>query len=328
MNAFARATVTVVIPCFNQGRFLTAAIRSVQVPESAGSPADIELIVVDDGSSDDTARIARELGARVREQPNLGLSSARNAGLEAARGEFVVFLDADDELLPDAIASGIAEFEARPNLACVLRHCLLIDPDGSPLPTRAPAVEHGDVYAELLHRNVTWAPGAAMFRRSDVVAVGGFPLDAAPAGDYALYLRFARVGRLAYLNMPAARYRQHDHNMSRDPVVMLTATLRVLAAEWAVMPPAYRREWAAGWRDWCAFYGDQIVDRMRLEWRGRRRVSKLAGDLFALVDLCPRVALRHAARKLLRILRGLPAARLGPSGRFSAASGRTRNAGR
>jgi glycosyltransferase involved in cell wall biosynthesis len=322
----SRPTVTVVIPCYNQGHFLPAAIDSVRAQTFERER--LQLIVVDDGSTDDTAQIADRLGAAVIEQANRGLSTARNAGLRAAAGEFVVFLDADDELLPDAIATGMARFEERPALACILRYCLLIDEDGSPLPTRPPEIERRDIYAELLHRNVTWAPGAAMFRSTDVIDAGGFPSDVSATGDYSLYLRFARQGRLAYFHQPAVRYRQHGLNMSRDPAVMLQSTLTVLAAERHRVPPSLRREWIAGRREWCRFYGDQIVDEMRREWRDERRPHALARALVTLVRLCPGVALTHAGRKLSRLARGLPSAALDAPDRFTTASGRPRDTGR
>jgi hypothetical protein len=113
--------------------------------------------------------------------------------------------------------------------------------------------------------------------------------------------------------------------MSRDPIVMLAATLTVLDAERAVVPAAMRQEWAAGRQDWRRFYGDQIVDEMRREWRGARRIGALAREVSALVRLCPGVALTHTVRKLSRVARGLPAAGLDTPGRFHPASGRPRD---
>jgi len=318
--------VSVVIPCYNQAHFLPEAIASVHAQQSDGL-LDCELIVVDDGSADDTSRIASGLGARVIRQVNRGLSAARNAGLAAARGDLIVFLDADDELTSDALMKGIPAFAERAQLSCLLRYCLLIDADGRPLPTQPPGVVRDDIYAELLHRNITWAPGAAIFRRADVVGAGGFPSHLSAAADYALYLRFARAGRLEYRHEPAVRYRQHSHNMSRDPLVMLSSTLGVLAAESRLLPVQYRDELAKGRRDWCDYYGDEIVDGLRFEWRGPRRPGRLARGVLGLIRHCPRVAARHATRKLRRVVRRLPPTQV-EAGRFSPASGRTRDSRR
>ena len=97
-------TVSVVIPCYNQARYLPDAIRSVREQTHQA----LECIVVDDGSADRTSGVAAELGAHVIHQANGGVSAARNAGLSVARGELVVFLDADDVLLPAALARGSA----------------------------------------------------------------------------------------------------------------------------------------------------------------------------------------------------------------------------
>src|SRR5436190_13119543 len=103
--------VSVVIPCFNQARYLRGSLRSVH----AQTWPRIESIVVDDGSADDTSLVAAMEGAtRVVRQRNRGLSAARNAGLANARGNYVVFLDADDELLPDAVRLGVESLRQHP----------------------------------------------------------------------------------------------------------------------------------------------------------------------------------------------------------------------
>ncbi len=300
--------VTVVIPCYNQGRFLHDAIGSVARQQHPR----VELIVVNDGSTDATGVVARAAGARVLDQPNRGVSAARNAGLQHATGDFVIFLDADDELLPDAISSGLATFAAWPEKACVLRPCALMDRERRPLRTNPPEITRDDLYAELLHRNVAWTPGGAMFRCADAREAGGFPANVPHAADYALYLRFARERRLLYVPRPAVRYRQHGRNMSGDPVAMLRATLAVLDAEAHVLPHAYAAEWRAGREDWCAFYGEQIVDQMRREWRNGRSPRRLLAGAAMLVRYCRPVVLTHVIRKASRIVRGLPQAGLEP----------------
>src|SRR6185503_10394131 len=95
--------VSIIIPCYNQGRYLGDAIESVL----RQSYRRLEIIVVDDGSTDDSSQVARKYSdVKLRRQENRGFSRARNAGLEASRGDYLVFLDADDRLLPGAIQAG------------------------------------------------------------------------------------------------------------------------------------------------------------------------------------------------------------------------------
>jgi glycosyltransferase involved in cell wall biosynthesis len=296
-----RPTVSVVIPCFNQARFLAAAVDSVRSQRSPG----LECIVVNDGSTDDTAVVAAALGVRVVEQANRGLSEARNAGLAAARGDLVVFLDADDELLPDAIERGATALASDPIPAAVVGRCQVMDAAGSPLPAVHADVDRSNLYEEWLSRNFVWTPGAAMFRRRALEEIGGFPPGLGPAADYAVYLRLARTGLVRLVGDDVVRYRQHQAGMSRDPALMLRATLAVLRRESHEAPPSRRRLVRRGRERWCEWYGEQIVDRLRTDWRAHRRGVVQVRAAALLVRHCPRVAARHVARKARRVLASL-----------------------
>ena len=157
--------------------------------------ASIDCLVVDDGLTDDTAAVAARLGVAVLRQANGGVSAARNAGLAATRGDLVVFLDADDELLPDAIDAEVEALEAQPDAAAVVGRCQPIDAQGRAVSCEYHDVDAGNLYREWLPRNFVWTPGAALFRRPALHAIGGFPVDLGPAADYAVYLQLARTGR-------------------------------------------------------------------------------------------------------------------------------------
>ncbi len=125
------ALVSVVIPCYNQAHFLGEAIESVL----AQSYPHLEIVVVDDGSPDNTEEVAaRYPGVRYVRQENQGLAAARNTGLRHSRGDYLVFLDADDRLLPEAVEAGLEHLHAHPECAFAFGKWRLIAVDGSPLP--------------------------------------------------------------------------------------------------------------------------------------------------------------------------------------------------
>src|SRR5262245_33558236 len=108
--------VTVVIPCYNQARYLGEAIESVR----RQTHQDVEIIVVDDGSTDNTVEVAQSYeGVRAVSQRNQGQGAARNKGLEHATSAYIVFLDSDDRLLPRALEIALQCFDAHPECAFV-----------------------------------------------------------------------------------------------------------------------------------------------------------------------------------------------------------------
>jgi glycosyltransferase involved in cell wall biosynthesis len=291
-------TVTVVIPCFNQARFLPAAVASVR----AQRYPHVDCIVVNDGSTDDTAAVAEKLGVRLLEQINSGVSEARNAGLAAARSGFVVFLDADDELLPDAVAAGAGTLGADPSAAAVVGRCQVMDGAGHQLPAFHSRIDASNLYQEWLSRNFVWTPGAAMFRKQALDEIGGFPAGLGPAADYAVYLRLARTDGVRLIPRDLVRYRQHATSMSRDPAMMLHATLEVLRRERRGATPVLRRQIDRGRLAWSDWYGEKIVGRLRTAWHAGRRGGAQMRAALLVVRRCPRIALRHVARKARLVL--------------------------
>jgi glycosyltransferase involved in cell wall biosynthesis len=290
-----RPTVGVVIPCFDQARFLPAAVASVRAQRQ-----EIECLVVDDGSTDDTAAVAADLGVRVLRQRNAGVSAARNAGLAAIGTELVAFLDADDELLPDAISTEAEALAGHHAAAAVVGRCQPMDAAGRPLPARHHAVDTTNLYQAWLSRNFVWTPGAALFRRRALEAIGGFPVDLGPAADYAVYLRLARDGRVVFLPIDLVRYRQHEASMSRDPARMLRATIAVLHRERRDAPAWARdaiRDGLDAWRQW---YGEQIVERLSADLRAGRLGAWQARAALTLLRHRPALALRRATGRARR----------------------------
>ena len=293
-------TVSVVIPCFNQGHFLADAIDSVRGQSFQAA----ELIVVDDGSTDQTRTVARRYAdVRYLSQPNFGLARARNRGTRAARGEFLVFLDADDRLRPGALQAGIREVEAHPSAALVYGRGQRIDEAGRPLPTSAPEPLGSDAYEGLLRRNPIWTPALAMFRREICGGALQFNPAVDASADYDLYLRLSRRHPLHGHTEIVADYRQHRGSISRNATLMLSTTLRVSHAQRRHLDtPRRERAYRDGLQNWRALYGDQVVDQLRADWRDVRRWPALAAPLAVLLRHYPAGVAVHARRKLQRVV--------------------------
>jgi glycosyltransferase involved in cell wall biosynthesis len=212
-------TVSVIIPCYNREHFLGGAIESVL----RQSYRDFEIVVVDDGSTDGTAEVAaRYEGVRLVRQTNCGVSAARNAGLRESAGEYLVFLDSDDLLLPEALKTGVDLLEAHPEYAFVYGHCEYIGADGSLLPPpRRPKTER-DCYAQLLRQNHIQSVAAVMFRRRHV---DGFRAGMDGCEDRDLYLRLAKEHRVHCHGRTVFQYRRHDSNLSNNTAGMINSGL-------------------------------------------------------------------------------------------------------
>ena len=168
--------ISIVIPCYNQSHFLGEAIKSL-LNQTYGN---IEIIVVDDGSSDRTREVALGFSeVRYIRQKNQGLSGARNTGIGEGRGRYMIFLDADDRLLPSAIESGLNCFRKHEDCAFVFGTHTYIKSDGSSYQfTEIPKTElnlflaqlrregiNGDHYCALLHGNYIGMHASVMYRR-------------------------------------------------------------------------------------------------------------------------------------------------------------------
>ena len=253
--------VSVVIPCYNQAHFLGEAIESV-VNQTYRH---FEVVVVDDGSSDHTSGIAAHFpGVRYIKQENQGLASARNVGIHASRGNYLVFLDADDRLLPTALDAGLNCFAAHPECAFVSGAHIRVSHDGSPL--GKPAMPHGgqDHYYAMLHENYIEMHATVMYRRKVLQSVNGFDTSLGACEDYDLFLRITRNYSVYCHDHVVAEYRMHDAQMSRDALLMLKAAMTALGSQWHHVKTdrRYRRAYKAGARFWKELYGKKLANQV------------------------------------------------------------------
>ena len=221
-----KGAVSVIIPCYNQAQFLPDALESAL----AQTYRKMEVVVVDDGSPDTTAEVvARYPGVRCVRQENRGVAEARNAGFRASSGEYVLFLDADDRLTPNAVEAHLLCFAEHPEAGFVVGDIDQIAGDGSYIRSPRWPVLEANFYEELLKVNHVANTIAVMFRRSVIERVGGF--KTAPAEDYELLLNAARQFSSAHHRSVVAQYRRHDANMSRNGSVMLRKMHKVMQSQ-------------------------------------------------------------------------------------------------
>ena len=205
--------VSIIMPCYNAVAHLPASVGSVL----AQTFVDWELIAVDDGSRDATlAWLQTQPDARIRPlaQPNRGVSAARNAGLAAARGRFVAFLDADDTWAADFLEKMQGALQARPD--AVLAYCgwqNLGLPGGRGEPFIPPDYETSDK-AALLFAGCRWPIHAALVRREAVLAANGFDPALKNAEDYALWLRVATTAPIVRVQEVLAFYHFHGNGQA------------------------------------------------------------------------------------------------------------------
>jgi glycosyltransferase involved in cell wall biosynthesis len=291
----AEPLVSIVVPCYNQGRFLAEAVRS-----AITSSVPVEVVVVNDGSTDCTEEVARMLestpGVDIRyvDQPNSGVAGARNRGLRESRGRYVVFLDADDRLTPGGIEAGTSALTGHPEYAFVFGRSRIMTASGAILPTPARPRVARNHYRELLRRNYIGPAATVMFRREAVERAGGFNTGVNATADYELYLHIARHHPVFDHAQVVAHHRTHDTNMCGDVARMLRETLMVLRRQRPFLEgdDASLDAYEEGWRLWQEFYGTRIVDEIR---------GAVAGGAWACAGKKALTLARHHPRGLAQV---------------------------
>lgn len=208
--------VSVVIPTYNHGEYILRTLESV----FRQTFTDFEVIVVNDGSPDNTAELLRPFADAGRivylKQPNAGQGAARNRGIEAARGTYIALLDDDDLWPPDKLAWQVEAMNAAPETVLVYGTHTWLRPDGSTEPSTARFLPSGFVHREFLQGCWLLSPGQSLIRASALHAVGGFDPEIWGADDWDLYIRLAEQGPFHHEDRVALHYRLHQHNASRS----------------------------------------------------------------------------------------------------------------
>ncbi len=290
--------VSVVIPCYNQAQFLPEAIESVL----AQTYRNFEIIVVDDGSTDNTSEVAHSYGLRCIRQKNQGLSAARNTGFPESTGKYLVFLDSDDRLLPNAFETALGHFAAHPECVFVSGRVREIAIDGSPHPTpEHPLIEKGH-YLTLLQYCYICTSGAVMFNREKFLQFNGYNPSLMATGDWDLYLRVTRSFPVYNYNDLIAEYRRHGGQMTCNSAMMLRECLFVLRSQRRFLQQGditHKKALNAGIRLIQEFYGEPLAERIRHDARNGEWFNSLRG-LSTLLACHPRGFAKHFLPKWVR----------------------------
>lgn len=266
--------LSVVIPCYNAERYIAATIDSVL----AQGHANLEIIVVDDGSRDGSVALVRDRFPTVHvvEQTNQGVATARNTGIARARGYWIAFVDADDIWLPGKLQAQLDAMALMP--ACRMSYTAWqVWPCDEPVPSAACLAEldatagdqarwagaSGWIYPQLLLDCAVWT-STVLVERALLADIGGFDPTLNVGEDYDLWLRASRVTQILRVARPLALYRMHPtsitHSMPTDNY--RAAVINRSLARWGLDSPdgaradlaAIRREMAKSWSDFACVH--------------------------------------------------------------------------
>lgn len=234
--------VSVIIPTYNRAAWLKEAVSSV-ADQTFG---DVELIIADDGSDDDTPEVVANFSRPVRylRLPHSGKPAvARNRALEAAIGKLVAFLDDDDIWAADKLERQIALFDRRPQLDLAYGDVRAIDREGQvSTPLLSPQQRQADRLFDALLVSCFIYPSTVMAPRKRLLAAGGFDESLPIVEDYDLWLRLAHRGQAGFLPEAAVTIRRHDQGISTHRRRQTAeGTIHVLTRVWRSMPLTRRQ---------------------------------------------------------------------------------------
>ena len=219
--------VSAVIATYNRAELVQQAIRSALDQRVPGG--EVEVIVVDDASTDPTPEVVASFGSAVRyvrQARNQREGAARNAGVAVASGVYCAFLDSDDDWLPGKLAADVARFEAADQPAVVYSRALNVDAAGRVVGARRLPTPQGDVFWALA-REAFMPMSSVAVRRAAFAACGGFQVDPALSGtaDWELWMRLAARWPVGFVDQAATGVRVHPGHMLADAAYMERAML-------------------------------------------------------------------------------------------------------
>jgi glycosyltransferase involved in cell wall biosynthesis len=266
-------TVAVAVTAYNQAHFLKDALDSV----FAQTVRPDRILVIDVGSTDDPKAVADRYPVEFMRLGHVGVSVARNTAAEALDTDLVQFLDADDRLLPRALAAGMEAFARTPGCAFACGGHRQVDVDLKPITVDLHPADPLD-YKDFLSRNTVGMHGVTLYHRQILLDAGGFEPGLRAGEDYDLFLRLSRVHPTASYPEVIGDYRKHGLNTSNRAWLMLTRVLTVHGRQrrYAAADPALMQAWRAGRKFWASYYLLQLARLWRDQCLGRPRAASLS----------------------------------------------------
>lgn len=273
--------VSIIIPAYNYARFLPSAVESCL----RQGYANFEVVVVDDGSKDNTREVMAKYGPPVRYvyQSNAGLSAARNTGIREARFDYVAFLDADDLLRPNHLVEGMAAFAKLPaDYGLIGCDYAVIDVDGRPLAHAVHApVTPGEITLKDILMRTRFSPTGAMARKEVFTVCGDFDTTLRSTEDRDMWIRIAARRRVWHVGQVLIEIRKHGNNMSNNAERMKNNMAAVLKKSYAagVVPKSQFWFWLQVFSYWRF--------QTSLIYNGNRQPLYAFRDLFLSVLMWP-----------------------------------------
>jgi glycosyltransferase involved in cell wall biosynthesis len=303
----------VIIPAYNAATTIVATIRSVRRQKLQ----DFEIIVIDDGCTDDTAKRVEAIDDEriaLSSYENAGLPTARNRGIVRARGEYLAFLDADDLWSSTKLASHVSILDQRRELGAVYSWSCTIDSQDRVLGAHHAASWEGDVYAQMLRSFFVGNASNAIVRRSAVDSVGPFDVSLDRGEDWEFLTRLASRWPFAPVRVYQVFYRQRDGSISADVDRMRDGLLIACDKMFAAAPASLQPLKTTSLANIHVYVARSYLTRKM----DRKSIRDGAQSLLSVLRLQPRMLLDATAARLC--LRWLVAAAFSPRAATSAAA--------
>lgn len=238
-------SVSVVIPIYNRGPKIVATLDSVLKQDI--NPDQVEIIIIDDGSTDDTLNFLRgkyssDQRIRLFSIPNGGVANARNFGLEKAQGEFISYLDHDDLWLPEKLRLQVEKIRTDDNVGVMYCNWLSVDEEGKAMPASQQLSQQewwhpkeGDIFPWILlphRRHIMQNPIVSMtiplIRTQVLRNVGGFDASTVPCDDWDLWIRLSQVTQFMYVPRVMVHYVMHEGQQHKNQRKAIDSTIRLI----------------------------------------------------------------------------------------------------